>query len=242
MRLSGRTALVTGAGSGIGEALALGLAGLGAAVALVGRTEERLATTAREARAAGAPLVLPLPADLADEDSLRALATRVSRELPTLDLLVHCAGLYERGAVASAAIETLDQQYRTNLRAPFLLTQLLLPLLSRGRGDIVFVNSTQGLAASPEVGAFAATQHGLKALADSLRGEVNGFGIRVLTVFLGRTASPRQAGIFALEGRAYEPERLLQPADVAAMVMAAIALPHRAEVTAMALRPSFKSY
>ena len=240
--LHGLTGVVTGASSGIGRAIALALAAEGAALTLVGRDRVRLDAVAQEAHMAGAPSAAPLLVDLADEGCVRAAATKVAHTVDKLDLLVHSAGVYERGAVASAPVEALDQQYRANLRAPYLLTQLLLPRLRVDGGDIIFINSTQGIAAGPDVGAYAATQHGVKALADSLRAEVNGDRVRVLTVHLGRTATPRQERIFASESRHYDPSRLMQPEDVAAVVLAVLRLPRRAEVTSLSMRPSEKTY
>ena len=80
----------------------------------------------------------------------------------------------------------------------------------------------------------------LNTLADSLREEVNEQGVRVLSVYPGRTATPRQAGIFEAEGREYTPERLLQPEDLAGMVAGCLALPRTAEVTDLFIRPAHK--
>jgi NAD(P)-dependent dehydrogenase (short-subunit alcohol dehydrogenase family) len=104
----------------------------------------------------------------------------------------------------------------------------------------VFINSSQGLAASPGVGQYAAAKHGLRAVADSLRGEVNDRGTRVLSVHVGRTATPMQERIFAMEGRAYAPERLMQPEDVGQVVLAALVLPRTAEMTSVSIRPALK--
>ena len=101
--------------------------------------------------------------------------------------------------------------FAVNLLGPYALLRALLPFLVAGQGQVVFLNSTQGLAASGGVGQFAATQHAMHVIADSLRDEVNVKGVRVLSLFLGRTASDRQRAIFAMEGRPY-PEELLYPA------------------------------
>ena len=87
------------------------------------------------------------------------------------------------------------------------------------------------------VGLYAATKHGLRALADSLRDEVNHDGIRVLSVYLGRVAGPLQEEIHALEGKAYRPGELIQPEDVAGIVVHALALPSTAELTELDIRP-----
>ena len=104
----------------------------------------------------------------------------------------------------------------------------------------MFINSTVGLTARANVGAYAATKHALKALADALRDEINPAGVRVLSVYPGRTAGERQALIFELEGRDYAPETLMQPEDVAAAVVAALTLPRTAELTDLRVRPMRK--
>lgn len=241
MSLSGRLAIVSGASSGIGRACALALAAAGADLLLLGRDAERLQDAAAAARALpGAGTAAYLAADLTADGAAAAVAERAAT-LGEAAILVHSSGLYERAALAEAAIEALDRQYRANIRAPYRLTQALLPQLVRRQGDIVFINSTQGIAAAPEIGQFAATQHAMKAVADALRGEINEAGVRVVTLHAGRTATPRQARIFSGEGRIYRPELLMQPEDVAAMVAATIALPRTAEVTSVVMRPMRQS-
>jgi NADP-dependent 3-hydroxy acid dehydrogenase YdfG len=239
--LLGRTALVTGASSGIGRAIALALAERGVDLCLVGRSRERLDTVAEEARKSGRS-ARPYRADLVQPEAIDDLVARIRAEVARLEILVHCAGEIAVGELAHAPVEDLDGQYRANVRAPYTLTQGLLPLLAKAGGDIVFVNSSVVQAARRNVSQFAATQHALKALADYLREEVNADGIRVLSVFPGRTATPRQAALYAREARPYRPELLLQPDDVAAVVVHALALPRTAEVTSISLRPTLKSY
>jgi len=104
-----------------------------------------------------------------------------------------------------------------------------------------FINSTQALKAAAELGQYAATKHAMKAVADSLRDEVNASGVRVMSLFLGRTASERQRAIFAAEGRPYPPDRLIQPADVAKLVLFLLQLPRASEVTDIVMRPMQKT-
>ncbi len=236
--LAGARCLVTGGGSGIGAAIALALAARGARLALVGRTAAKLEEVAGRA---APPPALCWPADLADDEQVERLAERVEGELGGLEVLIHSAAVLALGPVGSAPVAELDAQYRTNLRAPYLLTQRLLPLLRAAQGQVVFVNSSSGLAARAEVGQYAATKHGLKALADSLRAEENERGVRVLSVYPGRTASPLQAVIHEWEGRPYRPERIAQPEDVAATIVAALELPRTAEVTDLQIRPMRKT-
>ena len=237
--LRGHIAVVTGAGSGVGQAIAGALAAQGATVCLVGRTLATLEATARGVNRAET-LMRCYPTDLTHDGTVQALAEQLRRDWEGIDILVHSAGVHAMGKLEAAPVTDLDLQYRTNVRAPYLLTQALLPLLRRQQGQVVFINSSVGLTARGQVGPYAATKHALKALADSLREEVNAEGVRVLSVYLGRTASPMQARIHATEGKTYHPEYLLQPSDVAAVVLNALCLPRTAEVTDISIRPMRK--
>lgn len=108
------------------------------------------------------------------------------------------------GKLESELVSTLDAQYAANVRGPYLLTQAMLPLLKKPRGQIVFVNSSAGLNARPTAGQFPATQRAMKALADALRDEVNSDDVRVLSIFPGRTAASRIETVHAREGRPHQ--------------------------------------
>ena len=233
---AGRLAVVTGASSGIGRAIALQLAALGVDLWLIGRRAETLEATAAEARRSGTQAWI-CALDIRSDVDLERFRDRLRKDGEGLDILVHSAGAHFLGAVADAPVAELDEQYQVNLRGPYVLTQLLLPLLRVRRGQIVFVNSSAGLEARAHVGAYAATKHALKALADALRHEVNADGVRVVSVYPGRTATPLQEVIHAQEGKPYEPERLLQAEDVAATIVHAIGMARTAEVTDIRVRP-----
>ena len=232
-------ALVTGGSQGIGRAIALALAGQGMGLLLVARRAEPLDMAVREARELGVTAE-GRAIDLVDDDDRGRLIAEIDARPSGLDLLVHSAGTIARADIADASLDDFDRQYQANLRAPFALTKGLLPSLRRARGQIVFVSSSAALVARANAGQYAATQAGLRALATALRDEVNPDGIRVTTVFPGRTATPRQARIHEWEGKPYRPDRLLQPEDVAAIVVASIALPRTAEVTEITIRPLAK--
>jgi NADP-dependent 3-hydroxy acid dehydrogenase YdfG len=239
--LENRVAIVTGASQGIGRAIALGLAAKRVRLFLVGRNSTALHEVAVLARESS-PLVVVHAADLVADGAITGIVENLSKQLGGLDVLIHCAGAYSRGNLQTASVEEFDRLYRTNVRGPYLLTQSLLPMLKKMKGQIAFVNSSQGLQAQAGVGQFAATQHALKAIADSLRDEVNSDGIRVLSVYCGRTATPRMEAIYGLEGREYKPELLLQAEDVAEALIAALMMPLTAEVTNLTIRPLIKSY
>lgn len=233
---AGSHAVVTGASGDVGAAIAAALAAPGGRLLLSGRDLGRLEAAAAPARATGA-LVATHAADLADEAQVACLAAAAAAGGP-LDVLVHAMGAFAAGTIGGAeGARDLDLLYRSNVRVPWLLTRALLPALLSARGQVVFLNSTVGLRARAGVGAYAASKHALRAMADALRDEVNPYGVRVISVFLGRTASAMQRQVSASEGRDYQPHRLIQPADVAAAVRDALALPRTVEVTDLHLRP-----
>jgi NADP-dependent 3-hydroxy acid dehydrogenase YdfG len=233
--LAGAVAVITGAGGGVGGAIARALAERGATLCLIGRTVETLEVAARPARTRQS--TFHYVADVGRTAEVDSVVDKISREVGRVDFLVHSAGVIALGGVEEAALEDLDRQYDTNIRGPYLLTKRLLPFLKARQGQVVFINSTAGLVARAGVSQYAATKHGLRALAESLREEVNPSGVRVLSIFLGRTATAMQVTVHATEGRPYEPERLVQPEDVAAIVLSALSLPRTAEVTEIRIRP-----
>ena len=239
--LSGHVAVVTGAGSGIGRAIAFALAMQGAKVCLVGRTFKKLEETAN-AFPPYASRSFIWPTDLTVDDQMDKLRDNLRMQFGKVDVLVLCAGLIAHGAVKDASLDDFDALYRANVRAPYRLVQVLLPMLKKGPGQIVFINSSVGLTAPANVSQFSSTQHALKAIADSLRSEVNADGIRVLSVYPGRTATPRQKSLYEKRGNEYRPELLLQPEDIASVVINSLTLPRSAEVTDISIRPLLKSY
>lgn len=234
-------AVVTGASSGIGKAIALGLAAQEATLCLVGRKLDKLQTVADKARATS-PRVMCYQTDLSVDNDLQKLTIDLKRAFAHIDLLVHSAGTISMGPLETASVEDLDRQYRTNVRAPYVLTQALLPMIKSHHGQIVFINSSAAVDAKAGLGQYAASKCALRAIAGSLRDEVNADGVRVLNVFPGRTSTPMQAAVYEIEGKPYQPELLMQPEDVAAIVINALNLPRTAEVTDIFIRPLTKSY
>jgi NADP-dependent 3-hydroxy acid dehydrogenase YdfG len=239
-RLEGRAAIITGGGSGVGAAIALALAAEKASLHLIGRRLEPLEAVRARARWLGAEATC-YQTDLSSESGLLELTQRLTSDLAHVDVLVQNAAMFVPGSIASSDLEDFDRHFRTNVRAPYRLTQALLPMLKVRHGQVVFINSSSGIAAKPFSAQYDATKHALKAIADSLRAEINADGIRVLTVFLGRTASDMQQRIHASGGKPYRPELLLQPDDVASVVLHALNLPRTAEVTDIHIRPMIKS-
>ncbi len=236
-RFSGKLAVITGASGGIGGAIANSLSQNGAHVCLIGRKEEALQTViSHGGQDAKVSCYL---ADLSEDADLNNLIAEISHDHAHINLLVHSAGAYVRNRFECASIIELDYLYRLNVRAPYILTQAFLPMLKRGRGQVIFINSSVSLLpARANLSQYAATKHALKAIADSLREEINCDGIRVLTVYPGRTASSMQENVHKLEGKPYQPQYLIQPEDIAAAMLHAVSLPRNVEITDIVLRPT----
>ncbi|MGK4583100.1 SDR family oxidoreductase [Kitasatospora sp. HPMI-4] len=223
--------LITGAGSGIGASVAARLAERGEQLWLLAR-DARRAAELRE-RFPGARTLV---GDLGEPGKLSWAFGH--QELPVeLDSLLHIAGVVRLGEVGELPVKAWQEQLNVNLVAPAELTRLLLPSLRLAKGHVVFVNSGAGLNAHAVWGAYAASKHGLRALADSLRQEEHGHGVRVTSVYPGRTATAMQVAVHQQEGREYDPSRWIDPESVATAVLTAVDLPRDAEITDITVRP-----
>ena len=222
---------ITGAGSGIGAAVAERLLTRGHDLVLLARDAGR----ARELQTQF-PGAQTIVGDLANPGRLSWALSQ--QQLPDrIDTLLHIAGVVDLGPVGEMPAAMWEQQLAVNLVGPAELTRLLLPLLRVSKGQILFVNSGSGLRASPEWAAYAASKHGLKALAESLRAEEAPNGIRVTSVYPGRTATPMQERVHQQEGRAYDTTGLIDPESVATTILAALDLPRDAQITDLSIRP-----
>lgn len=235
--LENATALITGASSGIGRATAKLLALSKVKVALVGRRQSTLEELAEECGARASAY----PCDMTDNAQLKELVSRIRADFSGIDILVHSSGIIKLGTMETSPVSDLDSQYAANVRAPYTLTQLLLPLLREASGQVIVVNSSITRAHNTAGrGTYAATQHAVHAMTNALRDEVNEFGVRVTSIFPGTTATQRQMDLHAISGRRYDPDRMLQPEDVAEAVLFALTLGRTAEVTDLYLRPMLK--
>lgn len=214
--------LVTGPSSGIGQAVAERLLARGDEVWVVVR------------RPGSAPTgCVEIVADLSDARSLGLL-----HEWPEgFDSVVHAAGVVELGLVGELPASAWQDQLAVNLVAPALLTRSVLPQLRAARGTVVFVNSGSGLRTNPAWAAYSASKFGLRALADALREEEAGNGVRVTSVFPGRTATAMQEKVHAQEGKDYDEGRWIRPETIADAIIGAIDLPRDATMPEIAIRP-----
>ena len=234
--LEGKVALVTGASSGIGRAIARALAEHGADLALAARNAAGLDLTARAAAVFGGRVSI-FPVDLADTHERNLLTEEVSNTFDSIDILVHAAGAATYGSVAETPVDALEFMLGINTIAPYAITHAFLPDLIANRGHIVFINSRSGFTSYPNLTHYCASKHALLAIANGLREEVEEEGVRVLSILPGKVATPMLETILGERGIDYLPENYVQPEDVAEVVLTALMLPDAASMTDVIVKP-----
>ena len=236
MTLVGKTAVVTGASSGIGEATARLLAQKGCNVVLAARREYRLNALAVELGA------LSVPTDVTDPAACAALVARALERFGSLDILINNAGLGLYGSIADGNPEDWRKMFDVNVLGVLYVTRAAVRrMLERGSGDIVFVSSLAGRRVPRADGTvYAATKHAITALAEGLRMDVHEKGIRVINVEPGlvRTEFPESSYPSAQRYYAEKEYSPLEAEDVAAAAVYALEQPPRASVNEILLRPT----
>lgn len=237
--VSGKVVLITGGGSGVGQAAARLFAQLGARVAITGRDEGKLLATAE-----GSPGIFAKVADVTDPPSVTALVKAVTDTLGRIDILVNNAGTNIKARrMRELTVENWNKLVRTNLDGAFLCIREVLPqMIARKDGVIINVNSVSGKRAYPLAGAgYAAGKFGLHALAGCLASEEMESGIRVSSIYPGEIDTP------ILEERptpvtAEQRARILKPEDVAAAILWVAGLPPHVSVPELVIKPTAQQY
>lgn len=197
--LKGKTALVTGASSGIGRATAHRFAVAGARIALVGRDRARLEETAIEIGKTAGDVCVSVVGDVMIESEAERVVTEARERLGRIDVLVNAAGQISNGTIETTTLADWDTLMNVNLRAVFHLTQLAMPHLREHKGNVVNVSSVTGLRAFPNVLAYCVSKAALDQLTRCAALEVAQFGVRVNAVNPGvvRTELHKRAGMKA---------------------------------------------
>jgi short-subunit dehydrogenase len=183
--LMGKTAIVTGASSGIGEAAALELARRGASVVLAARSAEKISALENEILASGGR-ALAVETDVSDKASVERMSVAATRAFGSVDILVNNAGLGLSGRVSELRPDDLRHLFEVNVIGAVNCVQAALPFMERG-GRIINVSSVVGLRAIPMVGGYSSSKFALNALSDAMRVELASRGISVTTVYPGTT-------------------------------------------------------
>ena len=232
---SGRVALVTGAGSGVGRATALRLAREGMALGLLGRRREPLRALADELVATGQRAVV-LPADVADEQAVAAAVAQVVAELGGIDVLVHGAGVGLYGAVERYRLADWERTFATNVTGLFLCARAVLPVLrARGGGAIVAISSGAGKRGMAGRAAYAASKSAVLGFMESLAEEVHDDGIKCSTVVPGSVLT--EFGPQTVRDKRASGRRYLEPEDVAEAIAYLLGQPERAWTQELNLWP-----
>ena len=233
-----RTAVVTGAGSGVGQAIALALAKQDWKVALVGRREGKLLETVK-LEGGRSKHFLVCPCDIGDAKGVEQMAERVLREFKEVEVLVNAAGTNApKRALEVLSLEDYHAMIQANLNGAYYCVQAFLPQMrARKSGTIINIVSDAGKQASPKAGpAYVMSKFGLAGLTQSINAEERGHGIRACAVFPGDIDTPlleKRPNPPTAEARA----RMLQSADVAECALLAIHLPARAIAEEILIRP-----
>lgn len=237
MKLEGKVALVTGAGRGIGKAIARSLAQSGSRVILSGRTVADLETVQREIRQQGGSASI-VSADLTKDEAIEHLVGESRRAHGSVDILVNNAGWGKRGPIVKAKVEDWDQTFRLNLRAPMILSQRLLPaMIEKGEGAVINIGSVSGKAGEANGAAYSASKFGLIGFTQSLYDEVREHGIKVAVILPGFVDTPMIPPVKHLDR-----DKMIQADDIAQAVQYVLASPETCCPVEITVRPQRTPY
>ncbi len=242
-----RASVVTGASSGIGAATAIALAAGGHPVALGARRSAQCEELAASIRAGGGEAIA-LPLDVSDGEAVKSFAAAVSDELGPVEILVSCAGDAEVELVHATDPGEFLRQVDVNLVGAHRLVSAIVPgMVSRQRGDVVFVSSDVARTPRPRMGGYVAAKNGLEGMARAMQMELEGTGVRASVVRPGPTLTGMgmawDAGSvqvllddWVTWGLARHPN-FLRPSDIAAAVMAIVSTPRGSHLTLIEIQP-----
>ena len=222
--LQGKNALVTGAGKGLGKAIAIALAAEGVNIALLGRTESDLIKVADELKQYKVKTAFAI-ADVSDIDAVNSAVAQLKQDIGTIDILINNAGVGAFGKFMELEPAKWKQIIEINLLGVYYVTRAVLPeMIERQLGDIINVSSTAGKNGAAVTSAYSASKFGLIGLSESLMQEVRKHNIRVSTMLPSTVATDMAINLNLTDGN---PERVMQPEDFAELLIAQLKLNRR---------------
>ena len=222
--IAGKNALVTGAGKGIGRAVAIALAHEGVHVALLARTETQLREVAAEIEALGVKAVV-LAADIADRAAVEAAVVQATEALGTIDILINNAGIGTFAKLVDMAPAEWERIIQVNLLGTYYATRAVLPgMIARETGDIINVASTAGQRGAATTSAYSASKFAMLGLTESLMQEVRKHNIRVSALTPSTVATELAISNHLTDGN---PDKVMQPEDLAEFMVAQLKLNRR---------------
>jgi 3-oxoacyl-[acyl-carrier protein] reductase len=235
--LDGKVALVTGAGRGIGKAVALSLAKLGCRLVLAARTTVELEKVGLDIQN-DKGMAITIPTDLTRDEDIETLIRKSEREFGGVDILINNAGWGKRASVVRAKIEDWDQTFRVNLRAPMLLAQRFLPaMIEKGWGAVINIGSVSGKSGEANGAAYSASKFGLIGFTQSLFEEVREHNIKVAVILPGFVDTPMIPPVKHLDRG-----KMIQADDVAQAILYILKAPTTACPVEITIRPQRTPY
>jgi 3-oxoacyl-[acyl-carrier protein] reductase len=235
--LTGKVAIVTGAGRGIGRAIALALGRAGARVALAARSEAELRGVAEEIRG-GDGDALVLPTDVTRDDDMESLVKRTLKEWGSIDILVNNAGWGKTGPVVNSKVEDWDATLKVNLRAPMILTRLVLPsMLEKKAGAIINIGSISAKAGQANTAAYSASKFGILGFTQSLFEEVREYCVKVSVIHPGFVDTP-----LIPQNKRVDRSKMIRPEDIAEAVLYVLSSPPNSCPVEITVRPQQTPY
>lgn len=241
--LSGKIALVTGASSGIGEGIALGLAEAGATVALSARRKDRLDALVKKIEEAGGK-ALALPGDMTVEAEAKQAVEDTVAQLGRIDILINSAGVMQAGGIENCDLDEYRRVMDINLFGTLYTCTAAVPhMLEQGGGDIITISSLAGRKGGPFTNAYSASKHAVNFMTDAMRQELGDRNIRVTTLMPGATESEVAGNISdpnwrkAIQAHVTK-EGAVKPKDMGDTVVFILSLPRRVNISEICVRPT----
>ena len=222
--LKGKNAIITGAGRGIGRAIAIALANEGVNVGLVARSEEHLQVVVKETEAQGVKAVFAT-ADISSNEEVTKAIHSLTNELGTVDILINNAGIAKFGKFMDLDVEEWEKIIQVNLMGVYYVTRAVLPgMIEQKSGDIINISSSAGQKGAPITSAYSASKFGVMGITESLAMEVRKHNIRVTALTPSTVATDMAKELNMTDGN---PDKVMQAEDMAELIIAQLKLNRR---------------